>query len=68
MHAWERKFAILYLEIKASHYFIHWFDVTNFCEQPNDAIFNGDTSLFDSFHCNNVKLLNQTTWFVYTNQ
>jgi len=35
-------------------YFIHWFDATNFCEQPNDVIFNGDTSLFDSFYCNSV--------------
>jgi len=51
---WEQKFAILCLEATASHYFIHWFDATNFCKQPNDVICNGDTSLFDSFHCNNV--------------
>ena len=35
-------------------YFIHWFDATNFCEQPNDVIFNRDTSLFDSFYCNSI--------------
>jgi len=64
----ERKFATLCLQATASHYFIHWFDETNFCEQPNDVTFNGDTSLFDSFHCNNVTSLNQTTWFMYTNQ
>jgi len=29
-------------------------DATNFCGQPNDVIFKGDTSLFDSFHCNNI--------------
>jgi len=46
--------AILCLQATASHYCIHWFDATNFCEQTNDVIFNGDTSLFDSFHCNNV--------------
>jgi len=46
--------AILCLQTKASHYFIDWFDATNFCEQSNDVIFNGDTLSFDSFHCNNV--------------
>jgi len=50
----ERQFATLRLQATASHYFIHWFDATNFSEQPNDVIFNGDTSLFDSFHCNNA--------------
>jgi len=50
----ERKFATLCLQATVSHYFIHWFDATSFCEQPNDVIFKGDTSLFDSFHCNNV--------------
>ena len=37
----------LHLQTKAPHYFIHWFDVTNFCEhnkKPNNVIFNGDTS------------------------
>ena len=23
----------LYLQTKASHYFMHWFDATNFCER-----------------------------------
>jgi len=29
-----------------------WCD--HFCEQPDNVIFNRDTSLIDSFHCNNV--------------
>ena len=46
MHAdcGERKFAILYLQATESHHFIHWFDATDFCEQPNNVIFNGDIS------------------------
>jgi len=52
---------IRYLCQQTSHCFIHWFDATNFCEQPNDVIFNGDTSLFESFHRNNVTQLNLTT-------
>ena len=70
MHAdcWERKFATLCLQATASHYFIHWFDATKFCEQPDNVIFNRDTSLLDGFHCNNVTQLNQTTWFMYPNQ
>jgi len=39
-------FLALCIQTKASHYFIHWFDTTNFCEtqqKPNDVIFNGDT-------------------------
>jgi len=51
---WERKFATLCLQATASHYFIRGVDANRFCEQPNDVIFNGDTLLFDSFHCNNV--------------
>jgi len=49
MHAdcWERKFATLCLQATASHYFIHWFDATKFCEQPDNVIFNRDTSLLD---------------------
>ena len=58
----------LCLQATASHYFIHWFDATKFCEQPDNVIFNRNTSLLDSFHCNNVTQLNQTTWFMYTNQ
>ena len=53
MHA-ENGNSLFCLQTTASHFFIHWFDVTNVCKQPNDVIFNGDTSLFDSFHCSNV--------------
>ena len=48
---WERKFATLCLQATASHYFTHWFDATNFCEQPNDVIFNGDDRLLGKNDC-----------------
>jgi len=42
--------------------------VTRYIEVTRHVIFYRDASLLDSFHCNNVMELNQSTWIMYTNQ